>query len=187
VIVTNGCLEAITLALRAVTSPGDTVALESPTYFGFLEILQNLHLKALEIPTDPRTGLSIEALQLALETQPVRAVLAVPTLSNPLGACMPTAARKQLARLLEQHQVPLIEDVIYNDLAESDELRRAVKAWDPSGLVMVCGSFTISASPRYHRHLRLGVGGRWDDEHRRALARVGEIACGLRAAATAAA
>ena len=147
IVVTNGCLESITLALRAVTRPGDVVALESPTYFGFLEILQNLHLRALEVPTHPRTGMSLDALQLALDTQPVRAVLVVPTLSNPLGACMPQAERRRLAQMVAARDIALIEDVIYNDLAERDDMRRAVKAWDASGHVMVCGSFSKTVAP----------------------------------------
>ena len=51
IVITNSCLESISLCLRAVTKPGDVVALESPTYFGLLEIVENLHLRALEIPT----------------------------------------------------------------------------------------------------------------------------------------
>lgn len=120
VVVTHGCLEAISLCLRAVTQPGVVVALESPTYFGFMEMLQTLQLQALEIPTHPRTGLSLDALQLALDTQPVRAVLAVPTLSNPLGACMPQPERKRLARMVADKGIPLTEDVIYNELARDD-------------------------------------------------------------------
>jgi DNA-binding transcriptional MocR family regulator len=159
--VTNGCIESVTLALRAATRPGDVVALESPTYFGFLQILESLHLRALEIPTHPRTGLSVDALRLALETQPVRAVLAVPTLSNPLGACMPAGERRRLAQLVAEHDIPLIEDVIYNDLAEHDDKRRAVRAFDTTGHVMVCGSFTKTVAPG----IRLGWidGGRWSE------------------------
>lgn len=163
--VTNGCIEAITLALRAATRPGDVVALESPTYFGFLQILEGLHLRALEIPTHPRTGLSIDALRLAFETQPVRAVLAVPTLSNPMGACMPLAERRRLAALVAEHDVPLIEDVIYNDYADHDEPRRAVRSFDATGHVMLCGSFTKTVAPG----LRLGWidGGRWAERVQR--------------------
>ena len=152
VVVTNSCLESITLCLRSVTEPGDVVALESPTLFSFLEILENLHLRALEIPTHPRTGLSIDALKLALDTQPVKAVLAVPTLSNPIGATMPLADRRRLAQLIAEHRVPLIEDVLYNDLAEGDEQRRAVRSFDTSGHVMICGSFSKTVAPG----LRLG-------------------------------
>lgn len=152
VVVTNSCLESITLCLRSVTQPGDVVALESPTLFSFLQILENLHLRVLEIPTHPRTGLSLDALQLAFDTQPVKAVLAVPTLSNPFGACMPPADRRRLAHMVAEHRIPLIEDVIYNDLAEEEEQRRAVRSFDTSGHVMICGSFTKTIAPG----LRLG-------------------------------
>ena len=159
VIVTSGCMDSVALCLRAVTRPGDVVALESPTHFSFLEVLQSLHLRALEIPTHPRHGLSLDALQLALDTQPVKALLLVPTLSNPLGACMPQAERKRLARMAERHGLPVIEDAIYNDLCGPDESRRTVKSYDPSGHVMLCHSFSKTLAPG----LRLGwlEGGRW--------------------------
>jgi DNA-binding transcriptional MocR family regulator len=147
IIVTNGCRDALTLALRAVTQPGDVVALESPTYFGLLNILRHLGLRALEIPTHPRHGLALDALQLALDTQPVKAVLAVPTLTNPIGACMPVPERRRLLRLLEQHDVPLVEDAIYNDLCEQAEYRRAVKSFDTRGQVLLCGSFSKTVAP----------------------------------------
>lgn len=159
ILVTNSCLESVSLCLRAVTRPGDVVALESPTYFGFLEILESMHLRALEIPTHPRQGLSVDALALALDTQPVKAVLAVPTLSNPLGSSMPLAERRRLAHLVAQRGVPLIEDVIHNALCEHDELRRAVRSYDDSGHVMLCGSFSKTMAPG----LRVGYldAGRW--------------------------
>ncbi len=162
--VTNSCLESITLCLRAVTQPGDVVALESPTYYGFLQILEHLGLRALEIPTHPRTGLSLDALQFALDTQPIKAVLCVPTLSNPIGSSMPPSERKRLAQLLGSRSVPLIEDVLYNDLCEEDDKRRAVKAYDTHGVVMVCGSFSKTIAPG----LRLGwvEAGRWTEHLR---------------------
>jgi DNA-binding transcriptional MocR family regulator len=147
IVVTNGCRDALVLGLRAITQPGDVVALESPTYFGLLEILRHLGLRALEIPTHPRHGLALDALQLALDTQPVKAVLAVPTLSNPIGANMPVAERKRLVRLLAAHDVPLVEDVIYNDLCEQAEWRRAVRSFDSNGLVLLCGSFSKTLAP----------------------------------------
>jgi DNA-binding transcriptional MocR family regulator len=159
VVVTNSCLESITLCLRAVTRPGDIVALESPTLFAFLEILENLHLRALEIPTHPRTGFSLDALQLAFDTQPVKAVLAVPTLSNPIGSSIPLADRRRLAHMVAERGIPLIEDVLYNDLAEHEDQRQAVRSFDTTGHVMICGSFSKTIAPG----LRLGWvdAGRW--------------------------
>jgi DNA-binding transcriptional MocR family regulator len=158
-LLTNGCLESITLCLRAVTQPGDVVALESPTYFGFLEILEQLQLKALEIPTDPRHGLSVDGLQAALDTQPVKAVVVVPTLSNPVGATMPIAERRRLAQLAATRGLPVIEDAIYHDFAGDDERCRAVRSFDTSGHVMLCSSFSKTIAPG----LRLGWldAGRW--------------------------
>lgn len=160
-IVTHGAREALALCLQAVTRPGDVVALESPTFFGFLETIEALGLRALEIPTHPRTGLSLDALDLALRTQPVKALLLVPTLSNPLGACLPLAQRRRLAAMAAEHRLPVIEDVIYNDLAPEGTPRRAVKSFDREGWVMLCHSFSKTLAPG----VRLGwcEPGRWRD------------------------
>lgn len=161
IVITASCIHAVGLCLRAVTKPGDVVALESPTHFGFLDLLESLNLRALEIPTHPKNGMSLAALQLACDTQPVKAVLAVPTLSNPLGAVMRHADKQALVRFLSNRQIPLIEDVVFNDLLAGDERRKAVKAFDTDGWVMVCGSFSKTLVPG----VRLGwvEAGRWKD------------------------
>ncbi|MFC7459629.1 PLP-dependent aminotransferase family protein [Hydrogenophaga defluvii] len=161
IITTASCTQAVSLCLQAVTQPGDVVALESPTYFGYIDLLEALGLRALEIPTHPRNGISLPALELALDTQPVKAVLLAPTLSNPLGSVMPLANKQALVRLLTARGLPLIEDVVFNDLLASDERRKAAKAFDTDGFVMVCGSFAKTLSPG----LRLGwvEAGRWRD------------------------
>jgi DNA-binding transcriptional MocR family regulator len=137
------------------------VAVESPTFFGFIDLLQAMHLRVLEIPSHPKKGMSLPALAQALQNEPVRCVLAVPTLSNPMGTIMPLAAKRELFNLLKLHQVPLIEDVVFNDLLASDERRRAVKSLDTGGLVMVCGSFSKTLAPG----IRLGwvEAGRWSE------------------------
>jgi DNA-binding transcriptional MocR family regulator len=157
-------MEAINLCLRAVTKPGDLVALESPTYYGFLQILQSLGLRALEIPTHPRSGISLEALELALAEHPVKAVLVMPNVSNPIGASMSDASKKRLVELLAARNVPLIEDHIYADLAFGASAPRAAKAFDRGGNVMLCGSFSKTLSPG----LKVGwiEPGRWRDRVR---------------------
>jgi DNA-binding transcriptional MocR family regulator len=160
-VTTTGCMEAINLCLRAVTRPGDLVALESPTYYGFLQILQGLGLRALEIPTHPRSGISLEALELALAEHPVKAVLVMPNVSNPIGASMTDAAKKRLVDLLARKNVPLIEDHIYADLYFGAAAPKAAKAYDRSDNVMLCGSFSKTLAPG----LKAGwiVPGRWRD------------------------
>jgi len=150
IIVTNGCIEALNLALRAVASPGDTIALESPTYFTLLQIIESLGMKALEIPTHPRDGLSIDALDLATQKAgAVKAVIAMPNFQNPLGSLMPDENKARLVHLLEARGVTLIEDDIYGDIHFGASRPRAAKSWDRSGNVILCSSFTKTIAPGF--------------------------------------
>jgi DNA-binding transcriptional MocR family regulator len=162
VVITSGCQEALVLCLRAVTSPGDAVAIESPTFYGTLQAIKSLDLRALEIPTHPETGISLDALEMALTEWPVRACVLTPNASNPLGYVMPDAQKAALCRLLEQHDVPLIEDDIYGELTFAPSRPRAVKSWDRKGQVLLCSSVSKTIAPG----LRVGwtVPGRFRDQ-----------------------
>ena len=143
-----------------MTQPGDTIAVESPTFYGLLQILESLGLRALEIPTSASTGLSLEALELALRTYGnIKAVVVVPHLQNPLGSIMPDANKRQLVRLCEENGVPLVEDDTYSALVECEAPPTALKAWDRSGNVIYCASLHKTLAPG----MRLGwmVAGRW--------------------------
>ena len=149
IVVTNGCMEALNLCLRAVARPGDIIALESPTYFGVLQIIESLGMKALEIPTHPREGVSLEALELALEREDVKACIIMPNVSNPLGTTMSDASKKRLVQMLAERDVPLIEDGVYNALHFSPTPQYAAKAYDRKGNVMLCSSFTKCLAPGF--------------------------------------
>ncbi|ESZ87900.1 MAG: transcriptional regulator [Blastomonas sp. CACIA14H2] len=147
VVITSGETQAMRLALKVTCKAGDVVAVESPTYFGALMLLETLGLRALEIPTDPRTGLSIDALERALTTRKIAAVLASPNVQNPLGASMPLNQKKRLVTLLQTHQVPLIEDDVYGDLVSQPGIRAGCKAFDTDGLVLYCSSASKTLAP----------------------------------------
>lgn len=149
IVTTCGCMEAVNLALLAVCRPGDTVAIESPSYYNFLQALELYGLKALEIPTHPREGMSIDALRYALEHNRISACLAVTNFSNPLGSLMPDERKKELVDLLASHQVPLIEDDLNGDLSFSHERPRVAKSYDKQGMVLLCSSFSKTLAPGY--------------------------------------
>lgn len=152
IVITNSCTEALGLCLRAVTKPGDTVAVESPGYYLMLQLLETLGLRALEIPTDPRHGVSVEALELASRHGGIAAVLLVPNASNPLGCIMPDEKKRQLAALTAARGIAVIEDDIYGDLHFGPQRPWPIKAFDTAGNVMLCSSFSKSLSPS----LRIG-------------------------------
>jgi DNA-binding transcriptional MocR family regulator len=161
ILVTAGATEAINLALMATTRRGDAVAVESPVYFGTLLLLETLGLRAVEVATDPRHGLLVDALERVLSRRKVAAVIASPTCQNPLGSVMPDPAKQALARLLERYELPLIEDDVYGEASHDDRRPAPVKAWDPGGWVLLCSSFSKTLAPGY----RIGwiAGGRYHD------------------------
>ena len=146
-IITAGATQALRLALRAVCQPGDVVAVEQPAYFGTLLLLEDLGLKALEIPTDPAEGLLLEPLADAIRCHRPAAVLASPTVQNPLGASMPVARKQELVALLEETGIPLIEDDVYGDLVGDGQRPPACKAFDQNGNVIYCSSLSKTLAP----------------------------------------
>lgn len=162
IVITSGCQEALTLALRATCRAGDTVIVESPTYFNILQLMETLGLRALELPTDPREGICLAPLQDALRDHPVRACLLQSNFSNPLGSKMPKENKRELVSMLARHDIPLIEDDIYGELYFGQERPDVAKAYDRKGLVLLCSSFSKTLSPGH----RIGwiAAGRFQDE-----------------------
>jgi DNA-binding transcriptional MocR family regulator len=149
IVITAGCMEAIMLCLKAVTRPGDTIAIENPTYFGIFQIAEILGLKVFEVPTDPRTGVDLNELAKATKRFGISACVFVPNFNNPLGSCMPNEKKRMLVELLSKKQIPLIEDDIYGDLYFTSERPRTCKSFDKEGWVLHCGSFSKSLAPGY--------------------------------------
>lgn len=158
-VITNGAMEAIYLSLQAVTQPGDTVAVDSPTYFAMLEAMKALHLKAFTLPTHPHDGISLSHLEAALQSGQIQACLLVSNFSNPLGSCLDDVAKKRLVALLNQYQTPLIEDDVYGELNFEGARPKAIKAFDTENRVLYCSSMSKTLSPG----LRIGwcIGGQY--------------------------
>lgn len=148
-VITNGAMEALNLCLEVVTEPGDLVAVESPTFYAALQALERRKLRAVEVATHPRTGIDVNALAAVLSEHPVKACWLMPNFQNPLGSLMPDASKQALVELLARHQVPLIEDDVYGELYFGPSRPRPAKAWDRSGLVMHCSSFSKTLAPGY--------------------------------------
>ncbi|MCW0220095.1 MAG: PLP-dependent aminotransferase family protein, partial [Prosthecobacter sp.] len=149
IITTCGGTEALMLCLRAVTTRGDVVAVESPSYFGLLHVLEELGLKAIEIPTHPRHGMDLEALVEVLKTRAIAACVAVPTFSNPLGSLMPDENKERLVQMLAERDIPLIEDDVFGELHYGLHRPRLAKGYDQTGGVLLCSSFSKSLAPGY--------------------------------------
>jgi len=148
-VITSGAAEALNLCLQALTRPGDVVAVESPAFYGALQILQQHGVRALEIPTHPREGVDLRHLEAALGRHRIKACWFMTSFQNPLGCSMPEERKRLLVELLAPRNIPLIEDDVYAELYFGSRSPRPAKAFDRDGLVLHCGSFAKCLAPGY--------------------------------------
>jgi len=165
IVVTAGAMEGLNLCLQAVTRPGDLIAVESPTFYAGLQASERLGLRVIEIPSHPRQGVSLTALEAALRQHPVKACLFMLNFANPTGSLLSDPRKQELLELLRRHQVPLIEDDVYGELHFDRQAPLCSKAADSDGLVMHVSSFSKCLAPGY----RLGwvAAGRYAEAIRR--------------------
>ena len=149
IVITNGALEALNLCLAAVTRPGDTVLIESPTFYAALQSIERSGLKAVEVPSHPVTGIDLDAMERAMQTHRPRAVWLMTNFQNPQGSLMPDAHKKRLVELVTRYRIPLIEDDVYGELYFGEKRPTPAKAFDTEGWVMHCASFSKCLAPGY--------------------------------------
>lgn len=129
-----------------------------------------LHLKVVEVSTDPRDGISVDHLEKLISHKRVnlKALILNPNVHNPLGSIMPVQKKQRIAELTERAQIPVIEDDTYGDLAFESPRPRCIKSFDASGNVLLCSSFSKTLAPGY----RAGwiAAGKWHE-------RVNELKC----------
>ncbi len=147
IVITNGCMDALNLSLRAVAKPGDTVLVETPTYFGLLQMIESLGMKALGVPATCDEGLDLVSFERALKTHRIAASVLIPSFGNPHGANLSEERRRKVVDLSRRRGVPIIEDDIYAELGFGPSQPRPLKALAGSSDVILCGSFSKSLSP----------------------------------------
>ncbi len=147
IIITSGCTDAVTLALMATCKPGDTVALESPMYFNFLQICEDLELNVIEIPNNRDKGLSLDTLKYVIEYHNIKAFISIPNCNNPIGSVMSIDQKKELVTCLEEYNIPLIEDDTYGEIYYTDSRPLTCKSFDKTGNVIYCASFSKNVAP----------------------------------------
>lgn len=147
IIITNGCMEAVALSLLAIARPGDTIAIETPTNFGYLQLLQELGLLVMEVPADPRYGVELDELEKIFRHNKIKACLLIPNFHNPLGALMPDDHKIRLIQLIDTYKIPVIEDDISSELHFGRRRPMPLKSFDQEDRVITCSSFSKTLAP----------------------------------------
>ena len=148
-----------------LTRPGDLIATESPSYYGLLQLADVLGLKVIEIPSDPRTGISLKRCNWRPNQWSIKALVPTARLSNPFGGTIPEDRQKQLLKLTAEHNIGVVEDDIYGELMFDQGQARSLKSHDRDGRVIYCSSFSKTISPG----VRIGwiIAERYQEEIRR--------------------
>jgi DNA-binding transcriptional MocR family regulator len=149
VVITGGTMDAITLSLQILCQPGDTVLVESPTYFGLLQAIEHSRLKVVEVPNRPGDGIDVDAVRSIARSTKLAAAVLMPNFNNPVGALTSDDGKREIVAALAEKEVPIIEDDIYGDLHYGSRRPPSMRAFDESGLVISCGSVSKTIALGY--------------------------------------
>ncbi|WP_160137427.1 PLP-dependent aminotransferase family protein [Chryseobacterium sp. c4a] len=146
-IITDGALQALTIALSSVTKAGDIVAVDSPCVFSILEVIANLEVKVIEIPVHYRSGFDTDYFRKVCAENDIRALIVTPNFHNPTGIMMSDDTKKEVLAIAEDHQVCIIENEMYSDLYFEEKRPSSIKSFDEKGWVMTYSSFSKTLAP----------------------------------------
>ncbi|MCF8104658.1 MAG: PLP-dependent aminotransferase family protein [Desulfohalobiaceae bacterium] len=149
--VTGGASQTLDLICTLLTSSGDTIFCEDPTYFLSLKIFADHDLEVVGLPLDEQ-GLDVSALEEKLQQARPKFVYLIPTFHNPAGTTLCQERRKALVELAEKHGFFIVADEVYHLLSYGDPPPTAMAGWAGSGKVFSVGSFSKILAPG----LRLG-------------------------------
>jgi 2-aminoadipate transaminase len=136
IVVTTGARQALTLATRATLEPGDSVACESPSFFGAIEAARATGADLLSVPTD-EDGLDTDALEALLRRREIRLLVIQPRLHNPTGRDLSSERRAHLIELARRHRFFVLEDGVYADLRIEGKPVAPLRAEAPEHVIYV--------------------------------------------------
>ncbi|MGQ9373690.1 aminotransferase-like domain-containing protein [Acinetobacter tandoii] len=142
IVITSGGLDALNLSLKAMTQMGDYILLQETIFYGAWQAAENLGLKVITIPEHPEHGLDLDAFKKAITSYPIKVCLLMLNSHNPIGFTVSEDIKFELAKLLHEHEIYLIEDDVYEELYYDQKKPLSMKYYDQQNLVLHCSSFS---------------------------------------------
>lgn len=142
IVITSGGLDALNLALQALTKPNDYILLQETIFYGAWQAAEHLGLKVITIPEHPEHGLDLDAFENAISNYPIKVCLLMLNSHNPIGFTVSDEIKLQLAKMLQEHHIYLIEDDVYEELYFDQKKPLSMKYFDQQNLVLHCSSFS---------------------------------------------
>jgi len=149
IIVTSGSQQGLDFSARVFLNKGDVVLMESPSYLGAINAFKACEPTFIEVPTD-NDGMIMEELEKILATTDnVKMIYVIPDFQNPTGRTWPLERRQKFMELINQFEIPVIEDNPYGELRFENENMPSLKSLDTKDLVIFLGTFSKILAPGY--------------------------------------
>lgn len=142
----SGSQQGLDLICKALLNEGDTMLVENPTFLGALQTYRTYGARFAAVETD-EDGAIPESLEEQIRAHHPKLIYLIPTFQNPTGRTLSLERRRRIAELVNEYQVPLIEDDPYCDLRYRGKALPAIKSFDEQGYVLYCNSFSKIISP----------------------------------------
>ena len=136
IVVTSGARQGLDLVGRALVSPGDVVAVESPTFMGTLTSLQRTGARVVGVPVD-EDGLDVAALERLLARHEVKLVALQSSSHNPTGADLSDQRRERLLALARERSFFVLDDGVYATVRYTGDERPRLRAAAPGHVIYV--------------------------------------------------
>jgi DNA-binding transcriptional MocR family regulator len=148
-VITNGCIDAIRIAIETISKAGDTIAISSPCFSGLLDLLAVLSRRIIEIPSNEE-GIDLEQLEKHMQNNDIVAGLFNTSHMNPAGTSLSNQQKQRLVQMANEYKIPIIEDDVYIELSHHGKPPLPAKYWDKNGYILWCGSVskTLAAGLR---------------------------------------
>lgn len=141
VLITSGAQQAIHLIVQCLLKPGDTVAIEDPSYAFSLPVFRSAGIKTLLLPVDEH-GVNPDDIVDLQRKHRIRMLFLNPDYQNPTGTKMSLERRKRILELSSEYGIPIIEDDPYNLTSFDGEIGPTLKSMDDNGNVVYISSLS---------------------------------------------
>ena len=135
-LVFNGSQSVLDTLGKILITPGDVIALESPSYLGAISAFSSYLPEYVSVETDD-DGIVPESLERTLDQQPVKFIYLVTTFQNPTGRTLSVQRRREVAEIVKARNALVIEDDPYGDLRYRGQPAPALHTFAPENVVYV--------------------------------------------------
>ncbi len=141
----NGSQSVLDILSKIMIDPGDTIAIEAPSYLGAISAFNAYEPNYVQVMTDDE-GILPDDLDRVLTEHDVSFVYLIPTFQNPTGRTLPLERRRRIAEIISRHDVLLLEDDPYSALRYTGEHEPPIHAFAPDKVVYM-STFSKILSP----------------------------------------